>query len=131
MARDNELLRLERHIEQLLQRFAAVRDEKRRLERELTAAVADNEHLRGQLEEMTEERQDMTTRVDSLIDRIERWQSELPDEAEPVGNARSDQPTAVEEQSAAAAEQRAARPETETQHKQERDGGIQGSLFAR
>ncbi len=131
MGKDNELLRLERHIEQLLQRFAAVRDEKRRLERDLTATVADNEQLRRQLDTMTEERQEMTTRVDSLIDRIARWQSELTDETGPAGEAQSDKPTAVEEEPTADQEQATADSETGTQHKQERDSGIQGSLFSR
>lgn len=131
MAKDNELLRLERHIEQLLQRFAAVRDENRRLERELSTAVADNEQLRRELGTMTEERQEMTTRVDSLIDRIENWQAELPDETVPVDDAPAGQPSTTEEQSETGGQQATARSETDLENKQERDGGIQGSLFSR
>jgi chromosome segregation ATPase len=131
MAKDNELLRLERHIEQLLQRFAAVRDENRRLEGELSTAVADNEQLRRDLGAMTEERQEMTTRVDSLIDRIEKWQTELPDETVPSDAAWASRPATKEDHSETDEQQTTPGPETGTEVKQERDSGIQGSLFSR
>jgi septal ring factor EnvC (AmiA/AmiB activator) len=131
MGKDNELLRLERSIEQLLQRLTTVRDEKAQLERDLQAITADNEQLRQQLETLREERHVMSSRVVSLIDRIDRWQMELVEEPSSSEEEEPGQPAAAEEHVLTVQASAIDQPETNPQRKQERDSGIQGSLFSR
>ncbi|MBE0583509.1 MAG: cell division protein ZapB [Desulfofustis sp.] len=131
MGKDNELLRLERSIEQLLQRLTTVRDEKERLGRDLLAATTANQELRQQLETLREERQDMSSRVVSLIDRIDRWQTELSEEPLSAGKEDAGQPAAAEETGVTEEASATDQSEANAQRKQERDGGIQGTLFPR
>ncbi len=129
MGKDSELNRLEQQIERLLQGYATVREEKQRLEQALREAADENVSLREQITALTEERGDIKGRVGSLIDRIERWQAELAESAESEYSAASPA-SATGEEAGWSGEQQADRqsPESSTR-KQEREGGLQGSLF--
>lgn len=129
MGRDNELIHLEQHIERLLQGYAALQAENQRLGRELQQLANENGLIRQQLAAMNDERGDARVRVSSLIERIERWETELEGETAAV-DSKVEQVLTAAEEGASEDQLASTRSEETTKRKQERDGGIQGSLFS-
>ncbi len=85
MGSDSELIRLEAYVGRLLDEFSHLRAEKQQLEQQLQEQQAENKRLKKALDSVDSERTDICGRVNSLIERLERWESELegdtPDDA--------------------------------------------------
>ncbi|MBU0946577.1 MAG: cell division protein ZapB [Proteobacteria bacterium] len=75
MAQDNELQRLERFVSSLLTKFNALQEENRQLTERIERRDATIDGLEEDLAGMREERGDISSRVGSLIDKIEEWES--------------------------------------------------------
>ena len=121
MGRDSELVRLEKHVERLLEEFTNLRAEKQRLEQEVLEQQAESRRLREVLDGVDSERTDVCDRVNSLIERLERWESELESDESTAGSR---------EQGFADAEIPEQMPEEEDGVSEEEAGGsVQGSLF--
>ncbi|AGF78658.1 hypothetical protein UWK_02115 [Desulfocapsa sulfexigens DSM 10523] len=76
MTEENELVRLEQFVSTLLAKFNALRDESKKLTERLQRREATIETLQDELAAMKNERGDISSRVSSLIGKIEEWESE-------------------------------------------------------
>lgn len=114
MGKDSELIRLEEYVERLLIGFTGLKVENQRLEQELEEQKTENSQLKQALESVDSERTDVCGRVTSLIERLERWESEL--ESEPPDNKAYDSEPDDEEE--------------ETLSEEDNGGTVQGSLFS-
>ena len=76
MTEENELVRLERFVSTLLDKFNAQQAEKKDLTARLQRRDATIATLQDDLAAMKNERGDISTRVSSLIGKIEEWESE-------------------------------------------------------
>ena len=81
MGSDNELVRLEKYIEGLIAGYSALKTEKQNIEQQLVQVQAENEKMKQELDSLGSERGDMRERVNSLIDQIEQWESDIDEEA--------------------------------------------------
>lgn len=84
MGSDKELVRLEQYIERLLTGYAALKEEKLAVEKQLATVLEDkatlqgeNEQMKNELDSLDSERGVMHDRVSSLIGQIEAWESEI------------------------------------------------------
>jgi len=109
-------------VERLLEGYTRLKAEIRQQEQELQAQQVENEQLRQQVGEMESERGDLGSRVSSLIDRIETWESEL--EAAEYETDQSKESALVIESTEVDSEK-----QTDDQDEDEAGGGVQGSLF--
>ncbi len=91
MAEDKELARLEGVVVSLLEKFNTLQDENSELKDRLQKREATIETLENELGGMKDERGEISTRVGSLLDKIEEWEStsgvaeateETPDDSE-------------------------------------------------
>lgn len=75
MSKENELERLEGFVATLLEKFNALQAENGKLTERLQRRDVSIETLEEELAAMKDERGDVSTRVNSLIDKIEEWES--------------------------------------------------------
>ena len=75
MTEENELVRLERFVSTLLEKFNALQAENKGLTERLLRREATIETLQDDLASMKNERSDISSRVSSLIGKIEEWES--------------------------------------------------------
>lgn len=75
MTEENELVRLERFVSTLLEKFNALQTENKDLAERLLKREATIETLQDDLSSMKNERGDISSRVSSLIGKIEEWES--------------------------------------------------------
>ena len=76
MTEENELGRLERFVSTLLEKFNVLQAENTDLTERLERREATIETLQDDLASMKNERGDISSRVSSLIGKIEEWESE-------------------------------------------------------
>jgi chromosome segregation ATPase len=75
MAQENELQRLEGFVSSLLEKFNALQEENSQLTERIQRRDATIETLQFDLAVMKEERGDISSQINSLIDKIEEWES--------------------------------------------------------
>lgn len=122
MERDNEFKRLESHLERLLENYAAIKAENRRLDRDCQELKAENQQLKGQISLLESEKSEVGSRVERIIGRIEAWESEL--------ELSSDDLTGEEAAVAAGGHtEDEEKQKVEAVEPEERGGGVQTSLF--
>lgn len=121
MEYESEIKRLEDIVERLLEGYTGVKAEIKKKEQETQAQQYENDQLRQQIEAMESERGDLGSRVSTLIDRIEIWESELE-----VAEFDSDDSDDVTDELESISEK--SEEQTEDQG-DESAGGVQGSLF--
>lgn len=76
MSKDNELERLEGFVATLLEKFNTLQSKYVMLTERLGRRDESIETLQAELDSMREERGDISSRVSSLIGKIEEWESE-------------------------------------------------------
>lgn len=82
MAKENELERLEEFVATLLSKFNDMQGKNREMGERLQRRDATIENLEDELASMKDERGDISTRVSSLIGKIEEWESASGDSEE-------------------------------------------------
>lgn len=75
MIEENELVRLEKFVSTLLEKFNVLQNENRDLTERLLNREATIETLQDDLASMKNERGDISSRVNNLIGKIEEWES--------------------------------------------------------
>lgn len=75
MIEENELARLEGFVSTLLEKFNGLQAETKNLNERLIAREETIETLQNDLASMKDERGDISTRVSSLIGKIEEWEA--------------------------------------------------------
>jgi FtsZ-binding cell division protein ZapB len=75
MTEENELARIERFVSTLLEKFNALQAENKVLDERLLEREITIETLQEELASMKNERGDISSRVSSLIGKIEEWES--------------------------------------------------------
>lgn len=80
MDRESELQRLEKFVEKILTRFSALKAEKMQLEQDLAERDQLIEELQGTIESKVTERNEISERVNKIVDQIEDWELNLDDE---------------------------------------------------
>jgi len=75
MTEENELARIERFVSTLLEKFNALQAENKELDEHLLEREITIETLQKELASMKNERGDISSRVSSLIGKIEEWES--------------------------------------------------------
>lgn len=124
MAKESELVRLEKHIERLLAGYSDLQAEKLQLEAKLRDLRSENDRIRKELQTMDSEREEVCGRVTSLISRIERWESET--EGRPSDDVPLEEVVSPPDPSVGAEG-----PDTVDLPEGEESGGsIQGNLFS-
>ncbi len=75
MTEENELARLERFVSALLEKFNDIKAENKEMTERLLRREATIETLQDELAAMKNERGDISSRVGSLIAKIEEWEA--------------------------------------------------------
>ncbi len=83
MDRESELQRLEKFVEKILTRFTALKAEKTQLEQDVFERDMLIEELRDTIASKVTERNEISDRVNKIVDQIEDWELNL-DESEAV-----------------------------------------------
>ncbi len=83
MDRESELQRLEKFVEKILTRFTALKAEKSQLEQDVYERDLLIEELRDTIASKVTERNEISERVNKIVDQIEDWELNL-DEGEAV-----------------------------------------------
>lgn len=83
MDRESELQRLEKFVEKILTRFTALKAEKSQLEQDVFERDMLIEELRDTIASKVTERNEISERVNKIVDQIEDWELNL-DESENV-----------------------------------------------
>ena len=104
MAEENELQRLEEFVSTLLQKFNDLQKENKELAALLLKREETIETLQDDLATMKDERGDISSRVNSLIGKIEEWESSTGEDEEESVPEEADEPS--------------------------KDSGVQGNLFS-
>jgi 16S rRNA C967 or C1407 C5-methylase (RsmB/RsmF family) len=90
MEQESELHRLERFVESLLDRFARLREDNRRLQEKLKDREEEIQNLHSNISSSDMERNEISLRVNRLVAQIEEWERNLGEEeplaADPVDN---------------------------------------------
>ncbi len=79
MTEENELVKLEKFVSTLLEKFNALQAERKDLGERLQRRETTIESLQDELASMKNERGDISNRVNSLIGQIEEWETENGD----------------------------------------------------
>jgi len=121
MEQESELQRLEKFVEKILTRFSALKSEKEHLEQEVFDRDLLIEELRDNISSKVVERNEISERVNKIVDQIEDWELNLDrNEGVPidrtVDNTESDEDILADEQ------------ETEAESEEERR--VQHELFS-
>lgn len=77
MEQESELQRLEKFVEKLLTRFSALKAEKAQLEQEVFERDLLIEELRDNISSKVTERNEISERVNKIVDQIEEWELNL------------------------------------------------------
>ena len=83
MDRESELQRLEKFVEKILTRFSALKSEKLQLEQDVFERDLLIEELRETIASKETERDEISDRVNKIVDQMENWELNL-DENEAV-----------------------------------------------
>ena len=83
MDRESELQRLEKFVEKILTRFSALKSEKLQLEQDVFERDLLIEELRETIASKETERNEISERVNKIVDQMENWELNL-DESESV-----------------------------------------------
>ncbi len=75
MTEENELVRLEKFVSTLLEKFNDIQVENKEIKERLLRREETIETLRDDLAALKNERSDISSRVNSLIGKIEEWES--------------------------------------------------------
>lgn len=142
MIQEREFDRLEQFVNRLLAQFNQLREEKGQLESQLKKRDSEIAELKTELFSADSARGDITARVKGLIEQIEEWESTLNEaetetETEIVAELELEDETEAEAELELEAEiedevdQAAtlADPVVEETVEEEKDGGLQQSLF--
>lgn len=89
MDQESELQRLEKFVEKLLTRFSALKAEKVQLEQEVFERDLLIEELRDNISSKVTERNEISERVNKIVDQIEEWELNL-EKNETAANNSSD-----------------------------------------
>ena len=81
MDRESELQRLEKFVEKILARFSALKAEKMQLDQDLAARNQLIEELQGTIASKVTERNEISERVNKIVDQIEDWELTLDETA--------------------------------------------------
>jgi chromosome segregation ATPase len=79
MEQGSELQRLEKFVEKILTRFSALKAEKEQLDQELFERDLLIEELRESISSKETERNEISERVNKIVDQIEEWEINLED----------------------------------------------------
>lgn len=77
MEQESELQRLEKFVEKILTRFSALKEEKAQLEQEVFDRDLLIEELRDNISSKVTERNEISERVNKIVDQIEDWEINL------------------------------------------------------
>jgi len=77
MEQGSELQRLEKFVEKILTRFSALKAEKEQLDQELFERDLLIEELRESISSKETERNEISERVNKIVDQIEEWEINL------------------------------------------------------
>lgn len=80
MSQESELVRLEKFIAKLLEKFSLLQEENGRLNQELKLREETIVGLKDQIEDSDLERIEISDRVNSIIGKIEDWETNLGEE---------------------------------------------------
>ena len=78
MKNNEELVRLEQFVDNLLTKHRKLQETHRALEASLTEKDAECARLKEAIAELRNERSEVGSRVAGLLERIERWEGEQP-----------------------------------------------------
>ncbi len=88
MEQESELQRLEKFVEKILTRFSALKAEKEQLEQDVFERDMLIEELRDNIASKVTERNEISDRVNKIVDQIEEWEINLDsDEVATADNA--------------------------------------------
>lgn len=77
MEQESELQRLEKFVEKILTRFSALKAEKEQLEQDVFERDMLIEELRDNIASQVTERNEISDRVNKIVDQIEEWETNL------------------------------------------------------
>ena len=77
MEQESELQRLEKFVEKILTRFSALKAEKSQLEQDVFERDLLIEELRNNISSKVAERNEISERVNKIVDQIEDWELNL------------------------------------------------------
>jgi chromosome segregation ATPase len=77
MEQESELQRLEKFVEKILTRFSVLKAEKTQLEQEVFERDLLIEELRDNISSKVTERNEISERVNKIVDQIEEWELNL------------------------------------------------------
>jgi hypothetical protein len=77
MEQESELQRLEKFVEKILARFSALKAEKEQLEQDVFERDMLIEELRDSIASKVTERNEISDRVNKIVDQIEEWEINL------------------------------------------------------
>jgi chromosome segregation ATPase len=80
MEQESELQRLEKFVEKILTRFSALKAEKEQLEQDVFERDMLIEELRDNIASKVTERNEISDRVNKIVDQIEEWEINLDSE---------------------------------------------------
>lgn len=84
MGQESELQRLEKFVEKLLNRFSALKAEKAQLEQDIVERDQEIEELRQTVSSKVNERNEISERVNRIVDQIEEWELSLEQPEEKI-----------------------------------------------
>jgi uncharacterized coiled-coil DUF342 family protein len=90
MEQESELQRLEKFVEKILTRFSALKAEKTQLEQEVFERDLLIEELRENISSKVTERNEISERVNKIVDQIEEWELNLDTGKEEPGDNSSE-----------------------------------------
>ncbi len=118
MEQESELQRLEKFVEKLLTRFSALKAEKTQLEQDVFERDLLIEELRNNISSKVTERNEISERVNKIVDQIEEWELTLDNEKNETTSS-SAQGTDIDEKESGLEEQQTeARDDEEERHVQ-------------
>jgi chromosome segregation ATPase len=93
MEQESELQRLEKFVEKILTRFSALKAEKVQLEQDLFERDMLIEELRDSIASKVTERNEISDRVNKIVDQIEEWEINLDSDDEVVTDDKASEET--------------------------------------
>ena len=123
MEQQSELQRLEKFVEKILTRFSALKAEKAQLEQDVFERDLLIEELRDNISSQVTERNEISERVNKIVDQIEDWELNLEQGEDVTTNQSNESPGFDEEVVLSDAEQ------TEDKSDEE-EGRMQHDLFS-
>ena len=123
MEQQSELQRLEKFVEKILTRFSALKAEKAQLEQEVFERDLLIEELRDNISSQATERNEISDRVNKIVDQIEDWELNLEQGEDVTTNQSNESPGFDEEVVLTDAEQAEDKSDEE-------EGRMQHDLFS-